>query len=108
MENARLQELFNFLKDDPEDPFIIYAIATEYSGIDEPKAMEYYDLLLKHHSAYLPTYYHAGKLYEKRGNHLKAAELYQKGMELSLSQKDMKAHRELMNAYNEMKLMNED
>jgi tetratricopeptide (TPR) repeat protein len=108
MENARLQALFNFLKEDPKDPFTIYAIATEYSGINEIKAMEYYDLLLKEHSAYLPAYYHAAKLYEKMGDYFKAGEVYQKGMELSLRQKNIKAHQELMNAYNEMNFMNEE
>jgi tetratricopeptide (TPR) repeat protein len=102
MENARLQELFNFLKEDPNDPFIIYAIATEYGKTDADKAMEYYDRLLTTHSGYLPTYYHAAKLYELRGNNIKASELYKKGMELSLAQKDMKAYRELMNALNEI------
>ncbi|HXA00792.1 MAG TPA: hypothetical protein VNW99_02325 [Cytophagaceae bacterium] len=102
MENARLQELFNFLKEDPDDPFIIYAIAMEYGKVNLEKAMEYYDKLLKYHNNYLPTYYHAAKLYEMIGNNLKASELYKKGMEISLAQKDMKAYRELMNALNEM------
>jgi tetratricopeptide (TPR) repeat protein len=104
MENARLKELFNYLEEDPNDPFIIYAIATEYIRIDEGKAIEYYDKLLKHHEDYLPTYYHAAKLYETKGDRLKAMELYEKGIKLSLMQKNMKAHRELQNALNEMDL----
>ncbi len=108
MENARLTQLFNFLKEEPKDPFNIYAIATEYTRIDEEKALEYFSMLLQDHESYLPTYYHAAKLYEKKGNHIKAAALYNKGIELSIEQKNMKTHRELMNALNEMNLMNED
>jgi tetratricopeptide (TPR) repeat protein len=108
MENARLQELFNFLREDPDDPFIIYAIAIEYSKADAGKAMEYFERLLKYHNHYLPAYYHAAKLYEAQRNNLKASELYKKGMEISLAQKDMKAYRELMNALNEMEQMNEE
>jgi len=101
MENARLQELFNFLREDPSDPFIIYAIAMEYSKVDIDKAIEYYEVLLTNHTSYLPAYYHAAKLYEMKGNNLRTSELYKKGMEISISQKDMKTYRELMNAFNE-------
>jgi hypothetical protein len=102
MKNARLQELFNFLKEDPDDPFIIYAIAMEYGKVNVGKGMEYYDKLLKDHANYLPTYYHAAKLHEVKGNNLRASALYKKGMEISLAQKDTKAYRELMNALNEL------
>lgn len=102
MENARLQELFNFLREDPDDPFLIYAIAIEYDKLNADKAMEYYDKLLKIHPNYLPGYYHAAKLYEKMGNNIKASELYKKGIELSVEQKNMKTYRELINALNEM------
>jgi tetratricopeptide (TPR) repeat protein len=101
MENARLQELFNFLREDPSDPFIIYAIAMEYSKVDIDKAIEYYEKLLTNHVNYLPAYYHAAKLYEIKGNNLRTSELYKKGMEISIAQKDMKTYRELMNALNE-------
>jgi tetratricopeptide (TPR) repeat protein len=108
MENARLQELFNFLKEDPDDPFVIYAIAMEYGKVDAGKAIEYYDKLLTHHTNYLPTYYHAAKLYEAKGDNFKASELYKKGIEISLAEKNTKTYRELMNALNEMNQTNEN
>ncbi|MFL5731395.1 MAG: tetratricopeptide repeat protein [Cytophagaceae bacterium] len=106
MENARLQELLKFHREDPSDPFLIYALATEYLKTDAVQAEAYYSILLKDHPDYLPVYYHAAKFYEAKADYNQAAALYKKGIQLSLDQKNMKTHRELMNALNEMELMN--
>jgi tetratricopeptide (TPR) repeat protein len=99
---SRLDQLLGFLKDDPNDPFTIYAIALEYSKSDEKKALEYFDKLLSEHPTYVATYYHAGKLLEKLGNKEEAEKVYKKGIEVSRSERKMHALSELQSAYNQL------
>ena len=101
MKNKRLLQLFHFLEEDPNDPFTIYAIATEYKQIDSLKALEYYEKLLNDHKNYVGTYYHAAALYGDLGMDKKARETYEKGMEVAKEQNDQHAFRELKSAYDE-------
>jgi hypothetical protein len=50
---------------------------------------------------YVPTYYHAAKLYVQLGRKQEAKNTFQKGILISLQQGKRNAHRELQNAYNE-------
>jgi tetratricopeptide (TPR) repeat protein len=101
MNSDRLNQLFDFLKDDPNDAFTIYAIATEYSSTDSEKALEYYEVLLSQHAGYLATYYHVAILYADLGNNELAESTFKKGIALAQSQNESFALRELQNAYNE-------
>ncbi len=98
----RLEQLFEFLKEDPNDPFTLYAIATEYMKTDLPEAKKYYEKLLTEHPDYVATYYHAAKLYEEMHETDKAIETYKKGIELARSKNESLALRELNNAYQEL------
>jgi tetratricopeptide (TPR) repeat protein len=102
MNTNRLEQLFAFLKDDPKDPFNIYAVALELSKSDGTKAMEYYQTLLNEYPSYVPAYYHAAKLQEVLGNRNESEKIYIKGMEVSRSSNQMKAYRELQSAYNQL------
>ena len=55
---SRLDELLKILNEDPNDPFTLYAIATEYLNIDLIEARKHYEYLLQNHPNYIPTYYH--------------------------------------------------
>lgn len=99
---SRLDQLFDFLKDEPDDPFILYAIATEYTKTDLNKARKYYEKLLNEHPGYIAAYYHAAKLYEETGETDLALKTYEKGIETAKAQKESLALRELNNAYNEL------
>jgi lipoprotein NlpI len=100
MTSSRLDQLLEFYKEDPADPFTIYAIATEYLKIDIGKSRYYYELLLADHAGYVGTYYHAGKLYEQLGEKDKAEAVYKKGMQVSREMGQMHAFSELQQAYN--------
>jgi Tfp pilus assembly protein PilF len=108
MAKSRLDQLLEFLEQDPEDTFVIYGLALEYLNIDIKQAKVYFDLLLEKYSDYLPTYYHAAKLYETLENNKKAIELYEKGIELSTKQNNMHSKRELQNALNLLLFDEED
>lgn len=101
MNSNRIEQLFQFLKEDPGDPFILYAIATEYLKTDEQKTLGYYIKLLTEHENYTGTYYHAAKLYEKMGDYSKAEEIYKKGMEVCRKNNKTHALNELQRAYRE-------
>ncbi|MBO9612877.1 MAG: tetratricopeptide repeat protein [Dyadobacter sp.] len=103
MNNSLLANLLAFYEEDPADPFNAYALAIEYSKSDPREAERFFDLLLEKHPDYLPTYYHAGAFFAALEKLEKAEEIYQKGVELALIQKNTKAHRELLSAYNNFK-----
>ncbi|MNL14935.1 Tetratricopeptide repeat protein [compost metagenome] len=101
MQSTRLAKLLEFLESDPNDPFVLYALATEYNtSNDTEKALEYYLRLTTDHPDYVGTYYHLGKLYEKMQQSEKALEIYQKGMTAARNKRDMHAFSELQGAYN--------
>ncbi|MEJ2880857.1 tetratricopeptide repeat protein [Pedobacter sp. GR22-6] len=101
MQSTRIDKLLNFLESDPNDPFVLYALATEYnSSNDIEKAFDYYLKLVEAHPDYVGTYYHLGKLYEKTAQKDLALDIYQKGMVAARGKRDMHAFSELQGAYN--------
>jgi tetratricopeptide (TPR) repeat protein len=100
MNNSLLANLLAFYEEDPADPFNAYALAIEYSKSDVKEAERFFDLLLEKHPDYLPTYYQAGAFFAALEKIERAEEIYQKGVELAQIQKNAKAHRELISAYN--------
>ncbi|WAC39942.1 tetratricopeptide repeat protein [Pedobacter sp. SL55] len=101
MQNQRLAKLFEFLESDPNDSFILYAIATEYNvQNDVENALKYYLQLTEKHPDYVGTYYHLGKLYEKIGQKEEGIKVYQTGMQAARQKRDMHALSELQGAYN--------
>ncbi len=99
MHNSKIDQLLEFLKDDPDDPFTLYALALEYDKQKDEKTGLYFDRLLKDHPDYLATYYHAAKFYEQSDSE-KAKEIYKAGMNVASGQGKHKAYNELQNALN--------
>ncbi|WP_353719518.1 tetratricopeptide repeat protein [Dyadobacter sp. 676] len=100
MNTSLLANLKAFYEEDPNDPFNAYALAIEYAKSDPKEAEHYFNLLLEKHPDYLPTYYHAGAFFAALDKVEIAEEIYKKGVELALAQKNAKTHRELLSAYN--------
>ena len=97
----RLQKLLDFLENEPGDPFLKYALATEYVNSNQAeKALFYYEDLVSNHPDYVGTYYHLGKLYEALGRKDEAIQIYQKGMLVARKCNDMHAFSELQAVYN--------
>ncbi len=100
--SERLKQLEHFYEEDPQDPFNLYALALEYQKHDQAKAITFFERLLTDHPAYVPSYYHAAKLYEQLGERDKAIQTYEKGIEMARKVNDLKAARELKSAYDEL------
>lgn len=103
MQNSRLEKLLDFIKNEPEDPFLKYALATEYLRINQTdKALTYYEDLVNNHRNYCGTYYHLGKLYEALGRKEDALKTYETGITVTREQRDNHALSELQAVYNEL------
>ena len=98
----RIQQLREFVNEDPKDPFNLYALALEYQKIDLQKAVEIFELLLRDHADYLPTYYQLGKLYQELTENEKALQVFDVGIEKAQKQNDVKALKELKAARQEL------
>lgn len=96
----RLQQLIEFLKESPGDPFLRYALATEHLKLGRTEeALRHYEALVHDHPDYVGTYYHLGKLYEALGRKGDAVVTYENGMKAARNKRDMHALSELQEAY---------
>lgn len=102
MKNTRLQQLLEYLEDDPQDPFNKYAVATEYKSERPELSLEMLLELINQHPTYLPAYYHAGQLQVFFDQKDAAEATLGAGVELAKVQQDQLALRELQNALNEL------
>jgi len=109
MQESRLEKLLEFLKNEPNDAFLKYALATEYLRINQTdKALEYYEDLLNNYPNYIGTYYHLGKLYEALNRKQDAITTYETGMKVTKEQRDNHAFSELQAVYREATGYDED
>ena len=102
MQSDRLEKLLEFLKGEPNDEFLLYALATEYLRLnDSVKALKYYEKLVNDHPNYVGTYYHLGKLYEALNRKSDAILIYEMGMDAAQKKRDNHAFAELKTVYQE-------
>ncbi|MDZ7935692.1 MAG: tetratricopeptide repeat protein [Emticicia sp.] len=99
MQEERLKILFQYLEEEPNEPFNVYAIAMEYINKDIEKAKFYLEKLLTEHPDYVPTYYHAAAVYVELEDYINAEHTYKLGIEKAHQQQSTKAFDELKRAY---------
>ncbi len=93
MSNTRITRLLEFLENEPNDPFLNYALATEYVVLGERAlALTYFEDLISKHPDYVGTYYHLGKLYETLGRKEEAITTYKNGIEVANKQQNAHAY----------------
>lgn len=96
---ARKDQILKLLDDEPNDAFLLFALAKEYEKENDLKMANKTFIQLKSlHPNYVGLYYHLGKLYELLNDREKALETYSNGIEISRIQKDHHAMSELMGA----------
>ena len=101
MNHSRLNQLLEFYKEEPNDPFNIYALATEYKSIDPEKALTYFELLIENHPNYVATYYHLAHLYLELEKDEEAKITFENGIEKATINNKNLMLRELKSAYDE-------
>ena len=96
---SKIEQLQEFLKENPEDAFINYAIALEHVKLNhKDQANQLFHSLTIKHPDYLPTYLQYGNLLVEIGEQEQATIIYEKGIAVALSQKNLKAKGELEQA----------
>ena len=96
---SRLDKLFTFLEAQPNEPFLLFAIAKEYeSAGDDANALEFYQKLQATTPQYVGLYYHLGKLFERKNDPQNALETYKTGIEVAQKERDLHALSELKGA----------
>lgn len=99
----RIEQIHNFLKDNPTEPFLNHALALEYLKIDDMQsALECFQKNRSNNPTYVATYYHLGKLLEKLEDEAEALKIYEEGITHAKAQNDAHNLRELMGAYDNL------
>jgi tetratricopeptide (TPR) repeat protein len=103
MSNTRITRLYEFLEEDPDDPFVRFALAAEYRKIGEDEqALQWLEQLIVDRPDYVGTYYHLGKLYQELGRFTEAREIFDRGIETASSIHDFHTISELRSARMEL------
>jgi Tfp pilus assembly protein PilF len=93
--SERIKQLFQFINEDPTDPFNHYALALEYCKTDEKRAVRIFEEVVKNHKQYIAVYYQLATLYARIGEIQKAVQTFNEGITIARSQGDVKTLREL-------------
>lgn len=94
-----MNNLLRMHEEDPEDLFVMYALAKEmeYTG-DKHAALQFYKSIRDKDGDYIGLYYHLGKLLESMDRQEEALEAYDEGIAVAEKLKDRHALQELVNA----------
>jgi tetratricopeptide (TPR) repeat protein len=97
--DSRLQQLQKLLEEDPNDSFLLFAIAKEHEkkGNNE-EAISRYEFIVEKDPEYLGTYYHLAKMYELEEESEKAIAVYKDGIAKCKKAGDMHSMAELTTA----------
>ncbi|MEM1220854.1 MAG: tetratricopeptide repeat protein, partial [Bacteroidota bacterium] len=99
MANQRLEQLQTVFQENPNDPFLLFALAQEYGKMEEDqKSLEHYHLLTERHPGYVGTAPHLVTRLEQHDQPAKALSTYRKVMEVAKSAGDQHAYSELAGA----------
>ncbi len=98
MEN-RLAQLEAFLAENPQDPFLKYALTMEHLKLgNDALARAGFEDLLGQHADYVGTYYHFGKFLESKQETEQAIAVYEKGIAMAQQKRNFHALGELRGA----------
>lgn len=97
----RLEQLRQFAKEEPSDPFNLYALALEYLKSDQQEALRIFRSLLEKSPQYLPTYYPYAQLLAEMKEVQLAENVFEAGISVAKKLNDLKTMRELQAAYND-------
>jgi Tfp pilus assembly protein PilF len=99
----RIAKLKEFLASNPNDSFIMHALALEYVKLgDDTEARKLFEQVLSNDENYIGSYYHLAKLLERNDQREDAVKWYEKGLIKAKEAGDNHAYNELQNAYEDL------
>jgi predicted Zn-dependent protease len=107
-ENIRIAQLIEWLRDEPEDVFLQYALAMEYRQAEPEKALSMLEDIAQKSPDYTATYYHLAAMYVAKGEYERARATYAEGIAQCRKANDRHALAELQRASNDFEDWLED
>ena len=102
---SRIQQLKGLLAQQPDEPFLSFAMAKELEKLEDYKqAITYYESIITKNPDYIGAYYHLGMAYEFIELPEKAMVIYQQGMHIAEKINDQHSLAELKNAHTNLEL----
>ena len=98
----RLEQLEKFYKEEPNDPFNLYALALEISKSQRQQAYQVFKQLITGFPDYVPAYYQAAVLSLELAMFNETKPILESGMSWAKSKNDTKAFNELQQLLNEV------
>ncbi len=99
MDNWRVNKLETMIQEDPNDEFVMFALAQEYKKMGlSGKAIKWYNRLKAVNPTYIGLYYHLSAIYAELEEEANAIETYNTGIEIAQKLNDQHALSELQNA----------
>ena len=99
----RIEKIKEFLSQQPNDNFLQHALALEYIKLgNDDEARKLFEQILHRDPAYIGSYYHLAKLFERNQQADDAIRVYEKGMEEAKKAGENHAYGELRSAYEEL------
>jgi len=97
----RIHDLNNLLKEDPDDPFLYYALGLEHHREGHKNmALVMFNLIIRKFPDYLPVYYQAARLQVEMGDFELAKTTFKAGIAQAEKTSDNKTLLEMKDAYN--------
>ena len=104
---SKMERIKSMLKDQPNDAFLLFALAKEYEYLNNwNEAINGYQNLLEHHPFYTGAFYHLANALLQEDRIEEAKECYEKGIAICRQQGDLHALSELQNAYTNFEMEN--
>lgn len=103
MSNQRLQKLTEMLEKQPDDTFLLYAIAMEHLGVNDKNQAEIlFKQVLRIESDNVPAHYQLGLIFEQTNRDREAVQMFEEGMKLAKFKGDLKTVNEFRAALDEL------
>ena len=99
MNGKRVETLQKFLEKEPNDSFLKYALALEYSSHAPAEAFDLFADLISTDPEYTGTYYQFANLLSEHGHFTKAKEVFEQGIAVLSEKGETKALNELRSSY---------
>ena len=95
----RMRQLQQMLQKEPNDAFLLYALALEYKKInDSANALAYLDRVISIDPGYCYAYHQQGLVHESSGDLAAARQAYSAGIEAARKKGDAHARQEIESA----------